>query len=500
MRIPFVASRRVSQNNMKWAIEPQEWKFKSSVDYSVHANFAILDLAARFKEKFLFDIYTMGRRQIELGSKDTWTDIPSRATGARSLEELRKPELRNPRAYVLPSDQEDFPTAMRFANALMETGVEVHKTTQHWRSYPIGSIVVRCDQAFRAHVLDMFEPQDYPNDIPAPGAPPIPPYDSAGYTLAYQMGIKFDRILDNVEGSALASLSFPLEIENKPWQEANGRLPMAANVNYELVFARLKQGLAVSVHADKTFTFDNSGTALRLPRIALWDRYGGSMPSGWTRYIFDTVGIDYKVVYPQELDAGSLNAKYDALVLPSGAVSERLADAPAAERDNIPVQFRSWTGAITKQTLPSLRKFMEDGGTIVCVGTSAVLAQHIGLPVRNAMQGIARTEFYIPGSVLRIEVDNSNPLAWGMGTGADVMFDDNPALKVEGEGVTTFARYAASPLRSGWALGGEKLGGLAAAIEAKIGSGRLVAYCPEITFRAQPHGTFKLLYNALLLR
>ena len=76
------------------------------------------------------------------------------------------------------------------------------------KHYTSGSWVVKTAQAFRPHVLDMFEPQDHPNDFQYPGGPPIPPYDNAGWTLAYQMGIQFDRILDDFTG--------PLEMAEDP--------------------------------------------------------------------------------------------------------------------------------------------------------------------------------------------------------------------------------------------------------------------------------------------
>ena len=107
-------------------------------------------------------------------------------------------------ATSLPSDQPDFPTATKFVNALLKNGVDVQRATGSFqvagKTYPAGSYVVKTAQAFRPHVLDMFEPQDHPNDFPYPGGPPTPPYDNAGYTLAFQMGVQFDRILDGFDG------------------------------------------------------------------------------------------------------------------------------------------------------------------------------------------------------------------------------------------------------------------------------------------------------------
>ena len=172
----------------------------------------------------------MGKRSIERGSTDTWTVTPRRIDRVRQrvgeseggvspattmggrlsdvpasfASMLREPADRDPRGYILSAAQRDFPTAIKFANTLMKTGVTVHRATAGFtvngKAYPAGSIVVKAAQAFRPHVLDMFEPQDHPHDVAYPGGPPIPPYDSAGWTLAYQMGIEFDRILDGFDG------------------------------------------------------------------------------------------------------------------------------------------------------------------------------------------------------------------------------------------------------------------------------------------------------------
>ncbi|HZO20339.1 MAG TPA: M14 metallopeptidase family protein, partial [Gemmatimonadaceae bacterium] len=236
IEIPFLPQRQLASSDLFAPVPPGPWKFRQSVDYSVTANRAVLDVASRHREQFLYNIYRMGRNSIERGSRDHWTVTPSdiervrvaatRSTGAQGdagrpdaqrgggigarglpmqyWEMLHASGERDPRGYIIPSDQPDFPTATKFVDALMKVGVTVHRATAPFtaggKSYPAGSYVVRTAQAFRPHVLDMFEPQDHPNDFQYPGGPPIPPYDNAGWTLAYQMGIKFDRILDGFDG------------------------------------------------------------------------------------------------------------------------------------------------------------------------------------------------------------------------------------------------------------------------------------------------------------
>src|SRR5687768_7951567 len=228
MRIPLRMERQLPSADLAYPIEPQAWHLRQSVDYSISLNRAVLDYAARNRENVLYNMYAMGKRSIERGSTDSWTPNPKRyaAVAARmravgqqagaggggagsadaqraeaaAFAELRKPEDRDPRAYVIPASQRDFPTATKFVNALRETGITVHRATQYFsaagRRYPAGSFVVWTAQAFRPHVIDMFEPQVHPDVFPYPGAPPTPPYDNAGWTLALQMGVEFDRILD----------------------------------------------------------------------------------------------------------------------------------------------------------------------------------------------------------------------------------------------------------------------------------------------------------------
>ena len=138
---------------------------------------------------------------------------------------LRAPDKRDPRGFIIPSNQPDFLTATKFINVLIKTGITIHRATSEFKvagkSYPAGSYVVKTAQAFRPHVLDMFEPQDHPDDIPYPGGPPTPPYDNAGYTVAYQMGVEFDRVLEGFDG--------PFEKINGLVKPAPGKVNTVAN-------------------------------------------------------------------------------------------------------------------------------------------------------------------------------------------------------------------------------------------------------------------------------
>jgi len=591
-QIGFVPDRMVAKGDLPFPIMPQTWHFRQSVDYSITANRAVLDFASRYREELLYNIYVMGRNNIQKGSTDTWTMYPTRvakvkeeiakaegrseAQDARAvvggflrtvnpkyLDLLKKPEYRDARAYVIPSDQADFLTATKFVNILIKAGVTVHRATAPFtvagKQYPAGSFVVKSAQAFRPHVLDMFEPQDHPNDFQYPGGPPIPPYDNAGYTLAFQMGVAFDRVLDGVDGpfEKLPDLVKPAAGAVTNTAGATGFV-VSQHVNDAVIAVNrlLKAGEDVYWVRDRTWhSADGSGVIfiaakptttailqkaaadtglsftgvtdrpasglikLRPTRIGLWDQYGGSMPSGWVRWLMEQYEFPYELVFPQALDAGNLHAKYDVILLPDGAVRDAPPAAGGAEElfgqqpraEDIPAEFRDRLGRITtERTIPQLKRFAEDGGTIVAFGGSAVLGRLLGLPVANHLvemvdgteRRLPTTKFYIPGSILRIAVDNTNPLAYGMDKHVDFFFNNSPVLRLDPsasiKGVKPVAWFdSKEPLRSGWAWGQSYLQGGTASVEASLGKGTVVLIGPEITFRGQPHGTFKLLFNGI---
>ena len=553
MRIPFVAQRQIPSRDLPYPIAPQEWRFKQSVDYSMSFNRAVIDYAARNRELLLFNIYRMGQRAIQRGSEDTWTPSPSRINAAKAYEELKKPEHRDPRGYIIPADQADFPTAVKFINALREVNVTVQRATRAFevggKQYPAGSFVVVTAQAFRPHVIDMFEPQDHPNVFPVPGGPPTPPYDNAGWTLAFQMGVQFDRIMEPFSGpfekvtewnvrptpSRRPNSAGSIVIDrhqNDAYRAVNRALTIKnafVTATPEAFYLGGAQEAIYKATADLGLTTRVDDVAARLsirpPRIGLWDQYGGSMPSGWTRWILEQFEFPFRRVFAQELDAGNLNAKYDVLIFVDGAIPAPpnpggggrggrggggggggRGGAPELTAADVPEEYRTHLGRMTpERTIPQLRQFVEAGGTIVAIGSSATsIAAHFKLPVEDHLvengEALTRAKYFVPGSVLTAKVDTSHPAAAGMNERTDFFFDNSPVFKLR-EGDTSVRAIATfdtdTPLHSGWAWGQKYLKGGVAAAEATVGKGRVYLYGPEILQRAQPHGTFKLLFNAL---
>ena len=583
IEIPFVPRYQLPTSDIFAPVTPtRTWKFRQSVDYSVTANYAVLDFASRHREQLLYNIFDMARNSIERGSRDHWTPSPWELERVRALmaaerssgetaqegagglraaryddtykfyEMLRAPDKRDARGYIVSANQADFPTATKFVNALIKSGVTIHRATRDFsvqgKRYPAGSYVVKAAQAFRPHVLDMFEPQQHPNDFQYPGGPPIAPYDNAGYTLAYQMGVQFDRILEGFDGPFEKIDGFARTPAGRVSGRAgnNGGYSFSGRVNDSFIVANrlLAAGADVARTRDGNFfvrsrrdlenllrgyaqelgvSFEGSNRApretLRLQpvRVALWDRYGGSMPSGWTRFLLERFEFPFEVVYPQTLNAGNLRAQYDVLILPDGSVPGTtqgqgqggFGGQGSPRPEMIPTEFRHRLGSISADTtLPQLKEFLEGGGTIITVGGGTNLVRLLDLPLQDALvvpgadgkdQRLRREQFYVPGSVLEARVDATHPLSYGLPERVHVMFDESPVFKLPANtpGVRAIAWYEKDPLRSGWAWGQKYLENGIAAAEVDVGNGSLFVFGPEITFRAQPHGTFKFLFNSI---
>ncbi|GAB4017785.1 M14 family metallopeptidase [Spirosoma koreense] len=599
--VPLVPSRLIPNGNTPFPVTPQKWHFKQSIDYSLSLNYSVLNYAARYGDELLFNIYRMGKNSIERGSKDTWGLSPKRIDAITQAYQadpkkptsgsanaalaqygllprgggmplkyydtiMKAPTLRDPRGFIIPTNQPDFATAVKFVNALIRTGIQIQQATSDFtvagKKYPAGSYVVKTDQAFRPHLLDMFEPQDHPNDFQYPGGPPVRPYDAAGWTPAYLMSVKFDRILDSFDGPFK---KLPYGELQSPEGHINGTpsagyvLSAKANNSFIAVNDLLASGVDVyrlpngagsksSAEAGSFFVpasakaktlLDKSTKALDLEvmgvskrpttsmikvspmRIALWDTYGGSMPSGWIRWLMEQYHFPMKVIYPQDIDAGDLRKKFDVIVFVTRAIPPmRGGDNDifsAFEREpkeeSTPAEYRPWLGKITAtKSIPQIKAFLEAGGNVVTIGSSTNLAYHLGLPVKNALVEMTASgqerplpgeKYYIPGSVLRVALDSTQHATWGMANQTDVYFDASPVFKLAPEAIAkgTVVPLAwfdtAKPLRSGWAWGQSYLQDGVAAFMAPVGSGKLYAFGPEITFRAQAQGTFKLLFNQL---
>lgn len=521
--VPFIANRQLPTTDIPMPVTPGLWHLKHSLKYEIGANYAILDYASRYRSRLLRSVWTAANQSIERGSRDYWTRYP-RNLAAFGAESLKRPELRDARSYVISADQPDPGAAQRFVEILLRSGIQVLTDGD-------GRYIVQTNQAYRPHILDMFEPQDHPNDLQYPGGPPIAPYDSAGYTPAYTMGVKFERHLQPYVGKTM----FPVatakgRITFKPGESF---APFSQNDSYRLANLAKQSGYAVTesekgfyISGDVTTLLNSFGRlypnpertppssfpAYQPPRIAVLDRYGGNMPSGWTRWMLDEFNFSHTTLFPPDIATGKLE-QFDIVIVPSSLIANNAgsSNALASLQDDptVPAEYRARIGSFDDKVLDEIKEFIEHGGHVVAIGSSSLpLGRRLGQLVSSGMvdeKGAAypNTKYYIPASVLNIKL-HPGPLTAGMEDSLDIMFDDSPVFRYEtaAPGTLTTIREIGSyvlekPLRSGWALGQELLQRKAAMLDITMGKGKLVLLGPEVNFRGQSHASFKLIFNAI---
>lgn len=553
--IPLVSSRLLPSSDTHFPVMPQTWHFKQSIDYSISLNYAVLNYAAKFNQEVLYNIYKMGRNSIEKGKKNHTTLSPSKiAVIDKATENLRKnntelakaryapssaldslltnPNYRDPRGYIISAENENMATTIRFLNALSANGIQIKQakaTFSHaGKTYPEGSFIITTDQAFRPHILDMFEAQDHPNDFQYPGGPPIAPYDAAGWTLAYLMHIDFDRAYQEINAQYT---TFELGEQITPINTAipNSKyigLSIKENETFKMVNTLLKTGKKVYRLPSGDFItpnntapkelLENAGIKLQaisnIPasaqlvkklKIGLWDRYGGSMSSGWLRYIMDQYGYDYSVIFAPDIEKGNLNKQYDIIILSNDATFRNSANLDPEILKTIPSPYKEQYGNLSPQTsFPEIEKFVQQGGHLLTIGRSANIVELFNLDVENHLMKdgkiLTRAEFYTPGSILTASVDNQSTSALGYNKQMDIYFNNNNIYKIKDSSIKPILWFSLDkPLKSGWSWGEQYLKDGVIAFQKDINKGKITVFTPDITFRAQSHGTFKLLLNNL---
>jgi hypothetical protein len=268
---------------------------------------------------------------------------------------------------------------------------------------------------------------------------------------------------------------------------------------------------------------DVSGLAkdpVKFPRIGLFQSWRGNMDEGWTRYVFDDLGIPFTTLHNADIKGTKdakpdLRAAYDVIVFADENANTIKGvrpgqGAPGAPESPMARMFRQgatppeYEGGIGQEGVDALKAFVEKGGRLVALnGASEFAIAEFGAPARNALTGVDRAKFFCPTSILRVLVDNETPLGYGLPK-------ETPAMFVNSLALDTFAPsygwdrkvVAAYPpdeiLMSGWLLGQEYLSRKAAVVDTKWKDGRIFLIGIRCQSRAQSHGTYKFLLNALL--
>ncbi|MFQ5638756.1 MAG: M14 metallopeptidase family protein [bacterium] len=501
------------------------WRLRDIIDYELAITFSLLDLAAQEKETLIYNFCKMNLDAIEKGKSEP------------------------PYAFVVPASQHDPVTAAQMIDILMQGGVEGHQATGDFFAgnlrFEKGSYVLLLSQPFRPYLKDMLERQTYPDLRDYPGGPPIRPYDMTGWTLPLMMGVKavqvdepFEADLERVESityptgrlfenpkggyfiSHKSNQSFMLvnrllvqkkkvfwlkdeiEIDGLTFQPGAVYIPFKEIKPEHMEL--LAQQFSLKVFQSTQSVKGKEAYRLKNFRLGLYQPFTANMDEGWTRYVLDRFDFRFKSLYNTNLKKSGFKSDFDVIIIPDMSQKDILQGRQEQKADiytpKLPPQYR---GGITKDGVTHLREFVEEGGTLITLDSACDFAiEQFGLPVQNVLKNVNAAEFFCPGSLLHIEVDQSEPVAYGMPSQAAAMFVNSPALRPlhwrQRTGVP--ASYPASnPLLSGWILGAEKLQGLAAVLDIPMGKGRVILIGFRAQHRAQTPGTYKFLLNAIHL-
>lgn len=457
------------------------------------------------------------------------------------------------KAYAIAIDQNDPQTVKKLANMLMDSGVEVHQAKSQFivegKFYGAGSFVVSMAQPKQGLVRWMLGRTFYPDNTYTRDLEgnPIRPYDMSTDTFGEFMGVRSDPVGQKITAD-LAKLTAKVPMVGTAAAAAPNGYVVDSRLNdsFRAVALLLEKGVGIRrasqasadgsvkqgdflvASGDVAAIAQRTGVdfvalkapmttgayAIKKPRVAMYQRYGGgNMDEGWTRLMFEQFEIPSKPIMDAELKAGNLETKFDTIILPADSIFGMTGERPPAGAggggggfgggpDNTPPEFRSGFGA---EGVKALQAFVEKGGTLVTFANAGDLAiQRFGLPLRNVVAGLGPKQFWSPGSTLKVTFNNTNPLAYGMPkeglalfmAGGQVYEVTSTERSQDVEILTTYIER--DILQSGWLLGEQVIAKKAAAVAVKLGQGKVVMFGFRPQHRDQTHGTFKLVFNAML--
>jgi hypothetical protein len=407
------------------------WRLRDIMDYGRIASDALLELAAERREDLLRNLLVRSRAAIASAAPND--------------------------AYRIPHDQRDWPTAQHLAWLMAEHNVEV-------RHAPNGDYWIPLAQPYSKFVLEMMEPQRYPEVRLQPGRDILRPYDVASWTLPLQMGVRVDRA---------------------PMPSGTTRVTEIKPETKEVIARGAKLA--------------------RKPRVATYQPWQASMDEGWTRWLLETYGVPVKGLSPQEVQKGL--GGFDAVILPDMpkdvlATGRRRGEGSMRYEEEMPPEYR---GALEASGANALRKFVEDGGTLIAFsGACDYVIDEFNIPVRNALAGVRAEDYVNPGSLVRLRLRTDHPVTMGMPQETAAFLDSAiafettaPASSMQRWVLATYPEDEQDILLSGWIHGADRLARKAAAVALTYGKGKIVLFGFRPQHRGQTHATFPMVFNAL---
>jgi len=496
-----------------------EWHLRDIVEYQLIAMRSCLATAARERARLLLNFYLVGRRAVE--RKDLF-------------------------AYVIPDEQKDRVSATRLLEVLRFGMVEIHKADAAFnadgRSYGAGSFIIPLAQPYGAWAKTLLEKQDYPDLRDFPGGPPKRPYDVTAQTLPLLMGVRADLVKEPFQApmsridkitqapgavigppgphgyvinhdttqSSLAlnrvfKKGFKAAWVTQAWKLqgknlAPGSIFVPAAPGLDPLMIQLAKDTFLSVYAADTAP---PGARLELapPRIGIYKSYVPSMDEGWTRWLLERYEFPFQSLYDKDIRARGLRSRFDVIVVPDqGAEAivqgwRKAAEVPA-EGGRMADEY---TGGIGEEGVASLREFIESGGSLVALNKAADFSiRHLQLPVKDTLDGVNPRDFYCPGSLLRVDIDNAHPLAFGLDRSQAAWIEGGHAFEAGDPAIRTPLKYASKDLlMSGWLLGANLVQGKPLVLEVPKGKGKVILLGFRPQYRGQSYAMFPLFFNSL---
>jgi len=496
------------------------WCLEDIVKQKKVSAWALLDIAARNKETVLRNAYLKAKHQTERGANG---DI---------------------NAVVIPATQHDYLTTVKMINILLKSGIEIKKAkgdfSVNGMTYKKNSYIISLAQPKMGLIRNLLVETHYADDPWTHGeyGEPLRPYDLATHTMHEFMGVRVDPVSEKVTGD--------FEIPGKEevlsgevfsgsnWYILDGRL----NNSYIAVNMLIDRGIDVK-RLDKPFRGHNPGDFIvlkgsekifseiaqetgvdfnaleELPeegihkvkrgRLGMYrGYYGGNMDEGWTRLCLEQFSFPYKSLIDTDFKDKNLKDNWDVIILPSDNPYSITGDFPERYSRRISDYPDKYKSGIGKEGVENLKKFVENGGTLVTLGESYEFAiDEFGIKVENAVDGYESSELFCPGSTIKVKFDNTDPLAYGMPDEGLVLFRSSPAFVIvpgsHNERYKTIVRYKnENLLQSGWLIGEKRLAKKAGMVCAQYGKGKIVLIGFRTQHRDQTHGTFKLLFNTII--
>ncbi len=506
------------------------WRLSDAVEYCLIASKSVLETAAKYKQTLLMDRYRMARDVIQ-----RFKDEP-------------------PYGWIIPEKQTDPGATQIMLKNLHELAVEIYRAktsfTQDGIRYPAGTFVIPTSQAFGLFAKNMLEVQKYPDLRKYPqlwqgvirtqkfeGAP-LRSYDLSGWTLPLQMNVnavrvstplnadlervkKIDLGIGKINGRAGYAYLLDPRVNNtytavnriqrdggkvlrvtEEFKENGKTYPAGTFIirSSEVkkdAMRELADSLKLSVETISK-RIDKPYFELDAPKVGLYKSWVANINEGWTRWLLEQYEIPFENIHDGEIKAGNLINRFNVIVLPSQREKTIL------EGHQLGTMPNKYVGGLGNSGVENLKEFVEKGGTLIGINASCdFLIKNFSLPVTNVLDKVDHDKFMCHGSILKMEIKNDHPVAYGMEKVQAGVFNNSPAFKIhpsfkDNDSATAVAKYPKEKiLLSGFIHGEKYLHQQVAVAEVPFKKGKVILLGFPVKNRGQAHGTFKLLFNSI---